>query len=127
MDSQYANKALVDIIVGGTFQDYARVSRAHVVAVFDNQQEVSTIPDQPNLIKIPLGGDDTVLSMLTRLAPPRLTRNPCWRSISSAPISTWARAWRRTPAWVSASSRISTCAANSNPSLKRCTSASWKR
>src|SRR5438445_3821448 len=71
MDSQYANKAQVDIIVGGTFQDYTRVSRAHVVAVFDNQQEVSTIPDKPNLIKVPLGGDDTVLSMLTRLSAAR--------------------------------------------------------
>ena len=68
MDSQYANKALVDIIIGGTFQDYARVSQAHVVTVFDNQQEVGAILDKPNLLKIPLGGDDTVLSMLTRLS-----------------------------------------------------------
>jgi len=68
MDSQYANQARVDIMAGGGFQDYARVSRAHVVTVFDNQQEVSAIPDRPNLIKIPLGGDDTVLSMLTRLS-----------------------------------------------------------
>jgi hypothetical protein len=69
MDSQYANKAMVDIIVGGTFQDYARVSRAHVVAVFDNQQEVSAIPDQPNLKKVPLGGNDVELTSRGHIVP----------------------------------------------------------
>jgi hypothetical protein len=66
VDSQYTNQAQVDFMVGGSFHGYAQVSRAHVVIMFDNQQEVSAIPDKPNLIKAPLGGDDTVLSMLTR-------------------------------------------------------------
>ena len=76
MDSQYTNQAQVDIMVGGSFQDYAQVSRAQVVIVFDNQQEVSAIPDKPNLIKVPLGGDDTVLSMLTRLYASRPDVHP---------------------------------------------------
>jgi hypothetical protein len=43
------------MIIGGSFQSYAMISTADIVAVFDALQEIEQIPDRSNLIKVPLG------------------------------------------------------------------------
>ena len=48
-------------------QAYAPASRADVTVLIDSVEEVEGVPDDPRLIKVPLGGQDTVLSLLERL------------------------------------------------------------
>lgn len=58
---------VVEFIVGGAWQKYALVSDANVVVLMDSREEVAQLPDLPQLIKVPLGAEDTVLSLLERL------------------------------------------------------------
>ena len=67
MDSTYKNRVVVEFNVGGAVQPYAIASTADVIVPIDSREEVEQIPDMPNLIKVPLGGQDTVLSLLERL------------------------------------------------------------
>ena len=67
MDSTYQNRVIVDFIVGGGWQYYLSASQADVIALVDSLDEVQGVPDSPRLLKLPLGGDDTVLSLLERV------------------------------------------------------------
>src|SRR5437879_5199428 len=58
---------VVEFIVGGAWQAYAMASDADVVVLIDSREEVAQIPDLPKLIKVPLGAEDTVLTLLERL------------------------------------------------------------
>src|SRR5262249_36781332 len=62
-----AGIVVVEFIVGGAWQKYALASDAHVVVLLDSREEVAQIPDLPHLIKVPLGAEDTVVSLLGRL------------------------------------------------------------
>ena len=53
--------------VGGAWQRAVQASKADVVVVFDSWEEVKRVPDAPHLMKVPLGDQDTVQSMLERL------------------------------------------------------------
>src|SRR2546425_12774672 len=67
MDSMYTHRVTVEFIVGGAWQPYALASKAEVVVLIDSREEVEQVPDAPRLIKVALGGQDTVLSLLERL------------------------------------------------------------
>jgi len=67
MDSMTTNHVVVEFIVGGAWQTYAIASKAEVVVLIDSRKEVEQVPDAPRLIKVALGGQDTVLSLLERL------------------------------------------------------------
>lgn len=67
MDGTYKNRVRVEFIVGGAMQAYATASTADVIVPIDSREEVEQIPDMPNLVKVPLGRQDTVLSLLERL------------------------------------------------------------
>lgn len=60
-------RVVTDIIVGGAYQAYAMASNADVVMVIDSRDAIARLPELPRLIKIPLGEQDTVLSLLERL------------------------------------------------------------
>jgi hypothetical protein len=63
-ESLYQNRVAVDLISGGAMQAYSTASRADVIVLIDGLEEVESVPDAPRLIKVPLGGEDTVLSLL---------------------------------------------------------------
>jgi len=67
MDSLYQHQVAVDSISGGAMQAYATASRADIIVLIDSLEEVESVPDAPRLIKVPLGGQDTVLTLLERL------------------------------------------------------------
>jgi hypothetical protein len=59
----------VDVICGGAFKDFAPASNADAILAVDAREEIDLLPELRNLIKIPLGENDTILSMLERLGP----------------------------------------------------------
>jgi len=68
MDSVATNRVVeVEFIVGGAWPTYAMASKADVIVLIDSREEVEQVPDAPRLIKVALGGQDTVLSLLERL------------------------------------------------------------
>jgi hypothetical protein len=67
MVNLYQNRVAVDFISGGAMQAYASASRADVIVLIDSLEELESVPDAPRLIKVPMGGEDTVLSLLERL------------------------------------------------------------
>ena len=66
MRSNTARQAVVDFVVGGTPHLWLTASPADVVVGVDSLNELQGVLDRPTLLKVPLGENETVLTLLDR-------------------------------------------------------------
>ncbi|MGH9837480.1 MAG: hypothetical protein ACREEM_01705 [Blastocatellia bacterium] len=62
------NQATVDFVVGGCPQYFIAASKANIIVVVDAGRELTRVADLPHIIKLPLGDQDTVLTLLERVS-----------------------------------------------------------
>jgi hypothetical protein len=66
MSKSQERRAIVEFVVGGSGRAYVPASTADVCVVVDSQDELQGLPDLPNIVSIPLGDHETVLTLLER-------------------------------------------------------------
>lgn len=65
--AKVTGRAVIDFIEGGSPQIYTAASNAEAVVMVGPLAEASWVPNLPNVIKVPLGNNETVISLVERI------------------------------------------------------------